>query len=93
MAEISHFHTGVNNLFTTTSTGGEVPTGGSISGAFDGVVDEHDNVFGGGWSWVPDNMGPGSIQDENPDFVDWQISGYGITWNPNEQVYGVAGGR
>lgn len=55
-----------------------------------GVLDEHDNVFGGGWSWVPGNMGPGSIQDASPDFVDWQISGYGITWNPAEQVYGVA---
>ena len=54
------------------------------------VLNEHDNVFGGGWSWVPGKMGPGSIQDTSPNFNNWQIPGYGITWNPNVQVYGIA---
>jgi len=58
--------------------------------SFTAVLNEHDNVFGGGWSWVPHNMGPGSIHDPDPDFVDWQIPGYGITWNPGDVVFGVS---
>jgi len=55
-----------------------------------GLLDERDNVFGGGWTWVPDSMGPGSIQDSNPVFVDWQIPGAGITWSPDGRKYGLA---
>jgi len=53
-----------------------------------GVLDEHDNVFGGGWTWM-DHMGPGSIEDPNPAFVNWQIPGAGITWNPDDRRYGL----
>ena len=32
------------------------------------VLSEDRNVFGSGWSWVPNHMGPHSIQDSSPDF-------------------------
>ena len=53
------------------------------------VLNEHDNVIGKSWSWE-DHLGSGSVIDPNPTFVNWRIDGYGITWNPTEQVYGVA---
>ncbi len=33
------------------------------------ILTEDFNVFGGGWTWVPHNMGPHSIQDSNPNFI------------------------
>jgi Ca2+-binding RTX toxin-like protein len=33
------------------------------------VLDEDFNLFGGGWTWVPEHMGSHSIQDTMPDFV------------------------
>jgi len=57
----------------------------------DSVVFEDRNVFGK-QHWQQDTIGPNSIIDPDPAFVDWQIPGAGITWNPDAQVYGVAAG-
>ena len=33
------------------------------------VLEEDFNLFGGGWSWVPEHMGAHSIQDSTPAFI------------------------
>jgi Ca2+-binding RTX toxin-like protein len=33
------------------------------------VLDEDFNLFGGGWTWVPEHMGTHSIQDSTPAFI------------------------
>jgi len=54
------------------------------------VIVEDYNVFGGGWSWVPGEMGANSIEDASPSFDDWRIADYGITWQPTGRLYGRA---
>jgi len=55
------------------------------------ILNEHDNVFGGGWNWIGQgNEGPGTILDTDPDFDDWMITGAGITWQPTGRLYGRA---
>ena len=34
-----------------------------------GILKEDSNVFGGGWTWVPGEMGPHSVEDPNPNFI------------------------
>jgi hypothetical protein len=52
------------------------------------ILTEDFNVFGGGWTWVPDSIGPHSVEDPSPDFInmtsnyaedlgsgDWRLTG------------------
>jgi hypothetical protein len=38
------------------------------------ILTENFNVFGGGWTWVPGEMGPNSVKDLNPDFINKSAS-------------------